>query len=105
MKSDPVRFRNSLENDAPPADLAPLAAALWHAAKCGGAVNDHWHAAHGIAQDDPSQMGSWVHAHLHRIEGDLANAGYWYRQAGKPASRAPLVAEWEEILDEVLADQ
>jgi hypothetical protein len=38
-----------------------------------------------------------VHAHLHRIEGDLANAGYWYRQAGRPKCTAPLAEEWEEI--------
>ena len=35
-------------------------------------------------QDDPSPEAAWVHAHLHRVEGDLSNAGYWYRRAGKP---------------------
>lgn len=41
--------------------------------------------------------GAWVHAYLHRVEGDLANAGYWYRRADKPASEAALTEEWEDI--------
>ncbi len=43
-----------------------------------------WDGAHQLVQDEPSPEAAWVHAHLHRIEGDLGNAGYWYRQAGKP---------------------
>jgi hypothetical protein len=43
-----------------------------------------WDGAHTLVQDDPSPEAAWVHAHLHRIEGDLSNAGYWYRRAGKP---------------------
>ena len=96
-------FNRSLDADTPPPGLAPLAEALWYAAKCGGAVNAHWHIAHGIAEDDPSEMGSWLHAHLHRIEGDLGNAGYWYRRAGKPASAARLEDEWAEIAGAVVA--
>ena len=43
-----------------------------------------------------------MHAYLHRVEGDLANAGYWYRRAGKPASSAPLKEEWDEIATALL---
>ena len=75
----------------PPAGLSPALAALWHLAR------DEWDAAHHAAQSDRSRDGSWVHAHLHRVEGDLANAGYWYRRAERPASEAALDAEWEEI--------
>jgi hypothetical protein len=52
-------------------------------------------------QDDAD--GAWVHAYLHRVEGDLANAGYWYRRAGKPASQAPLRDEWATIAKALLA--
>ena len=81
----------------PPAELSPALAALWHLAR------DEWDAAHHAAQSDRSRDGSWVHAHLHRVEGDLANAGYWYRRAERPASEAALDAEWEEIAAALLA--
>jgi hypothetical protein len=45
-----------------------------------------WEAAHKLVQDDPSEEAAWVHAHLHRVEGDLSNAGYWYRRAGRPVA-------------------
>lgn len=56
-----------------------------------------WDGAHRIVQDDPSQEAAWVHAHLHRVEGDLANAGYWYRRAGKPAAAGDLTDERRTI--------
>jgi hypothetical protein len=84
-------FRASLDQPAPPAGLSPLLTALWHAAR------DEWDAAHRIAQDDDSAEGAWVHAHLHRVEGDESNAGYWYRRAGRAHCRDSLEAEWAEI--------
>ena len=81
----------------PPAELSPPLAALWHLAR------DEWDAAHGAAQSDNGRDGAWVHAHLHRVEGDLANAGYWYRRADRPASEAPLDDEWEQIAAALLA--
>ena len=81
----------------PPADLSPALAALWHLAR------DEWDAAHHAAQSDSGRDGCWVHAHLHRVEGDLANAGYWYRRADRPASEAALDAEWEELAAALLA--
>lgn len=56
-----------------------------------------WASAHGIAQNDPSGDGSWVHAYLHRVEGDLGNASYWYRNAGRNLPEISLEEEWEYI--------
>lgn len=56
-----------------------------------------WDSAHRIAQNDPSQDGSWVHAYLHRVEGDNGNATYWYRSAGKKFPELSLIEEWEYI--------
>jgi len=82
-----AEFRDSLSADAPPAGLTPALEALWHAAK------GNWDKAHDITQPGGSEL-DWVHAYLHRVEGDLSNAGYWYRRAGKPVSTAPLDEEW-----------
>jgi hypothetical protein len=85
-------FRASLAAAAPARELAPPLAALWWAAK------GDWDAAHKIVQDEETTDASWVHAYLHRLEGDLGNAGYWYRRAGKPAAQDSLEAEWERIV-------
>lgn len=62
-----------------------------------------WERAHAIAQDVAGRDGAWVHAYLHRKEGDLGNAGYWYRQAGRPVARGELRTEWEAMVEEFLA--
>ncbi len=84
-------LRATLSNAAPAADLAPPLAALWWAAQ------GDWDKAHKIVQDDEGKDAAWVHAYLHRVEGDLGNAGYWYRRAGKPTPEDSLEAEWERI--------
>ena len=89
-------FKASLNGATPPAGLPPLLVALWHDAK------GDWDAAHGAAQDVNDEDGAWVHGYLHRKEGDEANAGYWYRRAGRPHSRAPLQEEWDEIASALL---
>jgi hypothetical protein len=89
-------FRASLKDAAPPAGVSPALAALWHEAK------GEWAAAHRLAQDEDDADGAWVHAYLHRVEGDLANAGYWYRRAGKPISEQPLGDEWTTIVKTLL---
>lgn len=94
---DLTRFKATLEGAAPPAGLDAGLAALWQAAK------GDWQVAHHLAQADKSETGAWVHAHLHRVEGNEGNAGYWYRRAGKPHSTAPLEAEWDEIAAALLA--
>jgi hypothetical protein len=90
-------FEASLGDSAPPADLDPMVQALWHEAK------GDWATAHRLAQAQDDAEGAWVHAYLHRVEGDLANAGYWYRRAGKPVSQAPLRDEWTTIVQALLA--
>lgn len=88
---NPATFKSSLAQDDPP-QVGPVLQALWYAAK------GDWHQAHRLVQDEESAEAAWVHAHLHRIEGDLGNAGYWYRRAGRPRSNAPIPAEWDEIV-------
>ena len=56
-----------------------------------------WQNAHRIAQADESKDGSWVHAYLHRVEGDHGNASYWYRSAGKEIAQISTPEEWEYI--------
>ena len=84
-------FETSLAGAAPPAGLSPALAGLWHAAR------GEWDRAHALVQDDDGADAAWVHALLHRIEGDLANAGYWYRRAGKPVAGGDLAAERRAI--------
>ena len=81
----------SLDGAAPAPELNAPLRGLWWAAK------GDWDQAHKIVQDDDSREAAWVHAYLHRVEGDLGNAGYWYRQAGKAAAKDSLQAEWERI--------
>ena len=91
-------FRASLSGGVPAPSLEPPLAALWWAAK------GNWDAAHKIVQDEETTEAAWVHAYLHRVEGDLGNAGYWYRQAGKPVAEDTLDAEWERIVSTLLGD-
>lgn len=88
---DLAAFKRSLGADAPPGGTSLALQALWHAAK------GDWNEAHRLAQRDKGAAGAWVHAHLHRVEGDEANAGHWYRRAGKGPPSVPLEGEWEEI--------
>jgi hypothetical protein len=88
-------LKSTLANTAPENGLAPALAALWWAAK------GNWDAAHRIVQDESDANSAWVHAYLHRVEGDLSNAGYWYRKAGKPDAKDSLDAEWQRIVDEL----
>lgn len=81
-----------LQHRATPDGLPPLLAALWHERQ------GDWQRAHELAQSVETAEGAWVHAYLHRQEGDLANAEYWYRRARRPRPDLPLAAEWEEIV-------
>jgi hypothetical protein len=90
-------FRASLSGTSPAPGLEPPLAALWWAAK------GNWDAAHRIVQDEDTASAAWVHAYLHRVEGDLGNAGYWYRQAGQVAAKDSLEAEWQRIAATLLA--
>ena len=85
------QFLASLEQETSAVDLPPLLQAIRHG------LRGEWEAAHGIAQSVEGADGAWVHAWLHRIEGDLANAGYWYRRAGRPAATDSTDAEGRTI--------
>lgn len=81
-------FASALAGQAPPTDWpAPLAALWWLARDPAGPSADDWARAHAIVQDAPGPDAAWVHAHLHRVEGDAGNARYWYGRAGRPESR------------------
>ena len=88
---DFAKFKKSVSASAPPGGLSAAALALWWDAK------GDWDKAHAAAQEGEDKAGAWVHAYLHRKEGDLSNAGYWYRRAGKSAATSALAAEWEAI--------
>lgn len=89
-------FQRSLEQSAPPENLSEPLKALWWAA------NENWEKAHQIAQEVSGRDGSWVHAYLHRQEGDLGNAAYWYSRAGRSQADSPLEVEWAGIVQELL---
>jgi hypothetical protein len=91
-----AEFQDTLSQPNPPAGRVPAVTALWWAAK-----ND-WDKAHKLVMDEGGEDCAWVHAYLHRVEGDNENADYWYRQAGKPAAKGPLQAEWDAIATELL---
>jgi hypothetical protein len=86
----PAAFRQSLVKHEPP-ECGPALQALWWAAK------DDWKAAHAIVTAHEDTDCAWVHAHLHRLEGDLDNARYWYRRAGKRPATGALDVEREAI--------
>jgi hypothetical protein len=94
-----AEFKQSQSKAQPPAGLSVALAALWWAGK------DDWDKAHKIVMDEDGKDCAWVHAYLHRVEGDLENARYWYRQAGKPAASGTLPAEWAAIISSLLSGQ
>lgn len=91
----PEAFRAALGSDAPP-DLPAALLALWHDAR------DDWEAAHRLVNDSSQPDAMWVHAYLHRKEGDLSNARYWYRRAGRAPHEGTLEEERREILAALL---
>ena len=90
-------FAASFDDGAPPAEASAPLVALWWVQR------GEWDRAHAIVQDGTDKASAWVHAHLHRIEGDLGNATYWYRHAGRPVAQGPLEAERTAIATNLLA--
>jgi hypothetical protein len=86
-----MQLARLLDAPFPPADATPQLRALWHG------LRGEWDAAHGIVQALEDKEAAWVHGWLHRIEGDLGNAGYWYRRAGKPMGSGDTGAEGRAI--------
>ena len=91
-----AEFKESTKQSAPPANLNTLLQALWHDAK------GNWDKAHELAQEVETPAGSWIHAYLHRKEGDLGNASYWYSRAKQPVCNKQLDEEWDEIATALL---
>jgi hypothetical protein len=92
-----IEFERSLSDDQLPDGLPPPVAALWWDAK------QAWDKAHAYVQADDGRESAWVHAYLHRKEGDLGNAAYWYRRAGQPVADQGLAQEWKSIATALLA--
>ena len=92
-------FKSSLSGAAPASGISPPLLALWWAAK------GDWDKAHALVQDEEGADAAWVHAYLHRVEGDPGNAGYWYRRAGQPVATGPVEAEWDRIVLALVRDE
>ena len=92
-------FKASLNNQHPPTNLPKLLLALWHDGK------GDWEAAHEIAQEANTPAHCWIHAYLHRKEGDDWNAAYWYKRASRPIPTCSLDEEWASIVKTFLQDQ
>ncbi len=90
-------FIKLLDLEEPPKNMKGLELGLWYAAK------GNWDMAHNITQEIHTKTASWVHAYLHRQEGDIDNAHYWYRQAGKEACLDSLEVELDHILRSVFS--
>ncbi len=94
-----IDFKTTFDQEAPPHDLGVPLEALWWAGK------GEWKTSHELLQDQPDDNGSaWVHAWLHREEGDIPNAKYWYNRANKPPVSMSLQAEWDDIAQNLLAN-
>lgn len=89
---DSNKFHESLAASGPPPEAGPLLQALWHDA------NGAWDRAHKLAQSQKDKAGARVHAYLHRKEGDLDNAAYWYGRAGETMPQTSLEQEWEALV-------
>lgn len=91
-----IDFKKSQQQTMPPSSLSDSLRALWYAGK------GDWHAAHDIVENLSSRDAAWVHAYLHREEGDQWNANYWYRRAAKVMPAVSLEKEWEELVKALL---
>jgi len=89
-------FKATLNQSEPPQGVGRPLQALWWDAQ------GDWDRAHRLAQAEPGSDGAWVHAYLHRVEGDQGNAHYWYSRAGRPPSAAALEEEWSQIAASLL---
>lgn len=90
MKLD--EFKSSITRGDMPGTMLPPLRALWHEAR------GEWQRAHEIVQDEIDAPSAWVHAYLHRKEGDMSNAAYWYRRAHRPMPTVALDDEWETMV-------
>ncbi len=92
-----LEFELSLSAPFPASDLSRPLKALWMEA------NGNWTSAHEIVQDDEGAEAAWIHAYLHRAEGDRSNAAYWYNRANQPFFNGSIADEWKHIVSMLLA--
>jgi hypothetical protein len=90
------QFKETLSLENPPANISPYLKALWFDA------NGNWEKAHTIIQDIEDSNAAWIHAYLHRKEGDTGNADYWYHRAGRKRPSVTLEQEWESVVKALL---
>ena len=88
-------FINSIEKEKPPKKIPKIELSIWYILK------NNWDMAHTIAQDIPSEIASWIHAYLHRQEGDISNAHYWYSKANKVPYSDSLEEELDDIIESI----
>lgn len=88
-------FKESLGLPNPPQELSVHQLAMWYAGK------DEWDRAHELVQDLPDNVSAHIHAYLHRVEGDIWNADYWYNRANRSRPDLPLDKEWDSIVDQL----
>ena len=103
---DVTEFRATQGGDTPPVGLSPALEAMWYAARAANVAGADWDRAHGIVQragEAGDRDADWVHAYLHRVEGDTANAGYWYRRAERPVADGTLDEEWTSLVEDLLS--
>ena len=93
---DTSNFKHTLTDPEPPPGLSIIMKALWYDGK------GDWDRAHQLAQSSSSADAAWVHAYLHRKDGDNGNASYWYNQAGKNFPKMTLVEEWEDLVQQLI---
>ncbi len=91
MKIDLEEFERGLTETSAPGHWPLSLKALWYDSR------GQWHAAHDAIQDESDSAACWIHAYLHRKEGDMSNARYWYHQAGRPMLQVPLETEFHQI--------
>lgn len=91
------QFLSTLKQNEPP-EVSKYLLSLWYDRK------GDWDMAHKIAQDIPDRSGSWIHAYLHRVEGDTWNSNYWYQRAGREMPKLSLTQEWEKLVHFFLKD-
>ncbi|MBK1439590.1 hypothetical protein JHJ32_06310 [Parapedobacter sp. ISTM3] len=89
-------FNSSLEHEVPPISLTVQLEALWYDGK------GQWEKAHDLINDLTDNQSAHVHAYLHRKEGDLSNADYWYRRAGQQRPATTLEEEWRALVKRLL---
>lgn len=92
------QFQQSLSLSLPPSEISDHLKALWYDGK------GDWQQSHDIIQDINDANAAWIHAYLHRKEGDIWNADYWYSKAGKKRPTVSLQQEWQMISNELIHD-